>query len=267
MANRIIYIVNFADVMAKGEYMSHRKFLVILFFPLAVVMLLACNLSGAVGSGTPAASASGACTNALYPVAEGVTWNYQLSGTVNDTIVRKINSVSGSGFEDQDTFGSGTTRTGKWNCDSGALTALDPTGGSSANVQVNSSSGDFTTTAMSGVTLPATINAGDTWSQSTTLEGTVTMNGNQAPAKNEFTSHCTVNGNESVSVPAGDFSAMKVTCQTNMIITVTVAGTSIPTPINITSVSWYAPNVGMVKSTGTGQNFDTTTVLTSYTIP
>jgi len=267
--------------------MSRRKVLAASFFSLAAVILLACYLSGGVGSGTPAptsegstsaapsggstavpaASGSGACANSLYPVVAGVTWNYQLSGTVNDTIVRKINSVSGTGFEDQDTFGSGTTRTGQWNCDAGALIALDPSAGSSANVQTNSSSGEFTTTAMSGVTLPATVNTGDAWSQSVTLEGTVTMNGAQAPAKNEFTNHCTADGNESVSVPAGDFNAMKVTCQTNMIITITIAGTSIPTPVNITSVSWYAPNVGMVKSTGTGANFDTTTVLTSYTIP
>lgn len=240
---------------------------------IAGILLVGCGLSGGGNSGTPsgnstpAASTSGACANPLYPVAEGVTWNYTLSGTVNDTLTRKITSVSSTGFEDLDTFGNGTTRTGKWNCDNGALIALDPAAGTSANVQVNSASADFTTTSMSGVTLPAAVNAGDTWSQSTTLEGTMTVNGKQAQAKNEFTSSCTANGSENVSVPAGNFNAMKVTCQVDMTITVTVSGATVPTTLNFTTVSWYAPGAGMVQSIGTGEGFDTTTVLTGYTVP
>ena len=267
--------------------MQHRKFIATSFMTFSVFLLMACNPSGSVGSGNstpssgestlaaptaestavPAPISSGSCTNPLYPVAAGVTWDYTLSGTVNDTFVRKINSVDMSGFEDQDTFSTGVTRTGEWKCDNGALIALDPSGGSSANVQLSTASGDFTTSSMSGVTLPATINAGDTWSQSTTLEGTVTFNARQADATNDFTNDCTANGNEDISVAAGNFNAMKVTCQTHMVITITIEGASVPTTIDINTISWYAPGVGLVKALSTGNDFDTTTELTSYVIP
>ena len=267
--------------------MQHRKFITISLMTFSVFLLLACNPSGSVGSGdstppsgestlavptvestaVPAPISSGACANPLYPVATGVTWDYILSGTVNDNFVRKINSVDISGFEDQDTFSTGVTRTGEWKCEDGALIALDPSGGSSANVQLSTASGDFTTTSMSGVTLPAAINAGDTWSQSTTLEGTVTFNTRQADATNDFTNDCTANGNEAISVAAGDFNAMKVTCQTHMVITVSIEGATVPTTIDINTVSWYAPGVGLVKALSTGNGFDTATELTSYVIP
>ena len=72
-----------------------------------------------------------------------------------------------------------------------------------SSVSVGGASADFHTTELSGVTIPATIHAGDAWTQSLTVEGTESINGTQIDAKNQTTNACTAIGVESVTVPAG----------------------------------------------------------------
>ena len=87
-----------------------------------VLSMLACNLgSNPVPSlpqeGAPTdnpSSSSGACVNPYLPVIAGATWNYKLAGPVSDTFTRSIISVETSGFTDQDVYGAGLTRQGKW---------------------------------------------------------------------------------------------------------------------------------------------------------
>src|SRR5690242_4073621 len=157
-----------------------------------IFAILACNLGSTPGTSTtptpeapateppatsvPTAGSSettGACSNPYLPVVVGATWNYNFTGSAPGNFTRSILSVDASGFNDQDVFETGITRQGKWTCDSGALTALDPTGGSNtANVSSENIQADFQSTSASGVTLPATLNPGDTWTQAVTLEGT-----------------------------------------------------------------------------------------------
>ncbi len=245
--------------------------------------MLACNFSKGPNpgsttdptNGNPAATevpaenpvSPNACANPLLPIKAGATWNYKLTGNISDTFTRSILAVDGSGFTDQDVFGNGVTRQGKWNCDNGSLIALDPSGGSSASVNTANVSVDFQTTELSGVTLPATINPGDTWTQSITLEGTQTINEVSIPAKNQTTSTCTAIGIESVSVEAGTFEAMRFDCQTSINITVTMNGTEIPTVLNMNSNNWHAQNIGLVKTIATGEGVNSTIELVSYIIP
>ena len=215
----------------------------------------------------PASGGSGACANPYLPVVAGATWNYKMTGSISDTFTRSIVAVDGSSFTDQDVFGTGVTRQGKWNCDGGNLTALNPSNGSSASVSTENVSVDFQTTAFSGVTLPATVNPGDAWEQATTLEGDETINDMVIPAKNEFTNSCKAVGMESVTVEAGTFDAMRVDCMTNMKITITMQETPVETTVILNGSNWYAENVGMVKSASTGQGIDSTIELVSYNIP
>jgi hypothetical protein len=240
-------------------------------------LLAGCSLpgSGGAGSGTPSgspsgggAAASGPCANPLLPVVAGAAWNYQMTGAFPDTFTRTINSVSESGFEDQDVFGTGVTRTGEWNCDAGALIALDPGGGTSASVEATNNVSDFHTTALSGVTLPASVAAGDSWAQSISIAGTTVINGTSADSTSDTTAACTASGMESVDVPAGSFNAMKITCQATINITVTTQGITVPVPaLSFTTDSWYAPGVGWVKSVSSGSGVDATITLTSYALP
>jgi len=218
-------------------------------------------------SGPSSGSSSGGCANPYLPVVTGATWNYKTTGIVSDTFTRSIVSVEASGFTDQDVFGKGLTRQGKWNCDNGSLVELDPSNGNSASVTMKNASVDFKTTELSGVTLPASVKAGDTWTQNTTLEGTETINGKQIPVKNKFTNTCKANGVESVTVAAGTFDAMRVECQTVMDISLTMQASPIDTNLTFNSTIWYAEKTGMVKTTASGTGFDSTIELTSYKIP
>ena len=248
-----------------------------------LLSMLACNL----GNSTPEASATqpagvesventpepatnvtaGACANPYLPVVIGATWNYKLTGPTPDTYTRSIIAADASSFTDQDVFGTGVTRQGKWNCENGNLTALNPASGDSASVNSENVSVDFQTTEFSGVSLPGVINTGDTWTQTTTLEGTETISGIQMPAKNQFSNTCTAAGTESVTVEAGTFDALRVECQTVMNITITMNENPIETAVNLNTTNWYAEKIGLIKTVSTGEGFDSTTELTSYNIP
>ncbi len=244
---------------------------------------LACNLGKAPAAnptqapqGNPATSAptsapaqsTGPCSNPYLPVVVGATWNYNLTGPIPATFTRSILTVDANGFTDQDVFDKGITRQGKWTCENGALTALDPTGaGYTANVSSQNVQANFQSTSASGVTLPATLNPGDTWTQAVTLEGTENIAGNQVPAKNEFSNPCKVIGTESITVAAGTFNAVHLECNTSMQITVTMNNVPIQTPVNFTASSWYAERVGLIKTVISGGKLDSTIELTAYHIP
>lgn len=215
----------------------------------------------------PPAKVNGACDNPYSPVIPGATWNYKLTGPVSDTYTHSIVSVEGDGFTEQDVFGVGVTRQGNWKCENGNLTALNPPSGSSGTVASDTVKVDFQTKNVSGMTLPAKFNPGDTWSQTLDLEGTETINGTEIPASNNLTSDCKAIGIESVTVEAGTFDAMRVECQTVMKISIQMGASPIDTTINITGVNWYVENIGLVKNILSGSGLDSTTELTSYTIP
>jgi hypothetical protein len=209
-----------------------------------------------------------ACANLYMPIVPGATWNYKLIGPISDTFTHTILSMESNSFVEQDIFATGVTRQGTWNCEDGNMIALDPPSGASANVSTeNNVSVDFETKDLSGVTIPATINAGDTWSQSLTLEGTQTINGTAFPASNQLTSDCKAIGIESVTVEAGTFNAMRVECQTTMNISISMGDTPIQSTLNLTGTNWYVENIGLVKTLTTGMGFDSTTELVSYNIP
>jgi hypothetical protein len=218
----------------------------------------------------PQSAPAGACDNPLFPVKEGATWNYNMSDSQgNHTFTRTILAVDAAGFSDQDVFSSGTVRTSQWECDHGNLISLNPGGGgSSAGISTGGETMEYTTTQLSGVTLPASVKEGDSWSQSISLEGNNTISGISTHETNDYTSTCTAGATESVSVPAGAFEALAVTCDFTMLITVEVGGASpAPMQMNVVTTSWYAPGVGWVKSVSSGEGMDTVIELTSYSIP
>jgi len=224
----------------------------------------------APSAGTPEndnPAAGGPCANPLYPVVEGATWTYKFSNAALGEFTRSIIQVSADGFNDQDVFTLGVTRKGEWKCNNGALTALQPSGNPSASVQGEDISADFKTTSWDGVTLPAALKAGDTWTQNITLEGVETIAGMQVNTKNVIAISCTAGATESVTVQAGTFDAVRVDCQSDITITINVNGADVPVAVSTTSTNWYAPNVGLVKTSSTVEGTNDTMELTSYQIP
>jgi hypothetical protein len=244
-----------------------------------VLALQACNLpsstptptadTSSAGSGpAPASSGGDPCSNNLYPVVNGAAWNYSVSGAATDTFTHSIKDVTADGFTDQDVFASGVTRTGEWKCQDGALIALSPLSGPSGAVTANNLTADFTTTDMSGVTLPANVKSGDTWTQEFNIEGTQSVGGQDVAAKGKVNFNCAAGATESTTVAAGAFDAQRVDCKINLDISVSIGGLQVPTSFAGDTTMWYAPGVGLVKMDGSIPNIGTTSIeLTAYNIP
>jgi hypothetical protein len=73
---------------------------------------------------------------------------------------------------------------------------------------------------------------------------------------------------ESITVPAGKFDAVIVTCIVTTTVTATVKGVTNPPNSFITETTqWFVKGVGTVESISSGDSGNETIVLTSYTIP
>lgn len=252
--------------------MRGQKQLSVIAVILIPALLAACNLSGSGGTGSTGGdgggTVSGPCGNPLLPVVAGAAWNYQITGVVSDSFTRTITEVSADSFTDQDVFETGLIRTEQWKCEAGNLIALDPVGSTSASVETSTISSNFQTSALTGVTLPASVAAGDTWSQEISIVGTMIISGISADATSDTVINCTAIGVESVTVPAGTFDAMKISCQDSLTISVTSSGVTItPIRLNFTTDGWYAPGIGWIQSLSSGEGLDSTIVLVSYSIP
>jgi hypothetical protein len=244
-----------------------------------VLTMQACNLpsntptptadtSSANAGPAPASSGANACSNDLYPVVNGAAWNYSVSGMATDTFTHSIKDVTADGFTDQDVFASGVTRTGEWKCQNGALIALSPLTGPSGAVTANNLTANFTTTAMSGVTLPANVKSGDTWTQDFNIEGTQSVGGQDVAAKGKVAFECTAGATEPTAVAAGAFDSQRVDCKINLDVAVSLGGLQVPTSFAGNATMWYAPGVGLVKMDGSIPNIGTTSIeLTAYNIP
>ncbi len=249
---------------------------------LAVILpgILACGLGAPPSGNAPTASAATAtsptnastaaassnCNLQYYPVVNGASWSYTMSGEVSGQFTRSITEVKPDGFTDQDVFSAGVTRTGQWDCDDG-LIALQPQAGISAMVQAKNLSGNLHTTGNSGVTIPDNLGPGATWNQDISVEGTQSINGQDVPTKAHVIMQCSAGSAEPITVAAGKFDALRVECKYDMNVTVTVSGVTLPVEITSTQVAWYAAGVGMVKAEETIASGLTTIELASYHIP
>lgn len=208
-----------------------------------------------------------ACFNIYLPVIAGAAWNYRLTGLAADTFTRTIVSVDTEAFTDRDTFSSGLTRQGRWRCSNGNLIALDPVSGASASIVAEGVWIEVQTTALEGVTLPAVINPGDTWTQSFTLEGILQIQSNRREARNQIFNTCAAAGMEVVTVPAGSFEAVRVNCRTTINVFLKIEDKPSQTTLTLDVSNWYAANIGLVKTTTAGEDLDGTLELLSYVFP
>jgi hypothetical protein len=221
----------------------------------------------AAPTATPAAQGApspsgGACQNEYYPVVQGASWQYRLSGVSNDTFTRAIAVVRADGFDDQDTFGAGTTRKGSWACQDGNLIALTPSSG--ATVSAAEMQADFTIESNSGISFPANPQPGQTWTQNIVYLGQQITGGATIQSRNVLETSCTAGNVEKVTVPAGEFQALRVDCTTRL--DIYISGTLVFT-LNSSNAAWHAPKVGVVKSSGSSNMGATDIVLLAYSIP
>ena len=233
--------------------------------------IAAADATATIEGSTPVTE-QGLCTNLYYPVRQSATWTYKSTGgpageySFTDTIT----AVQEDGFTLSTQIGD-LTRTQQWTCTPEGLAALQLGGAPAAmlnsqNIQLNLDISNAT-----GATFPSQINPGDQWQQTMDVQGNVTMMNQEAQATGNAQMNFSAIGNESVTVPAGTFEALRVEVDVTLNVDATYEGLTLPVSFSGTYTYWFAPNVGWVKSSGTGNvlgsSFSDTTELQSYKIP
>jgi hypothetical protein len=229
-------------------------------------------LPTATVEGETPASEQSLCTNIYYPVRQGATWTYKSTGgpageySFTDTVT----SVRGDGFTLSTQIGD-ISRSLEWTCTSQGLTALQLGGAPAAMLNSQGIQMNLDVSNVTGVTFPGQINPGDQWQQTMDVQGNVTMMNEQAEATGNAQMSFSAIGHESVTVPAGTFDALKVQVEVSLNINATYQAITLPVSFTGAYTYWFAPNVGWVKASGTGNvlgnSFTDTTELQSHTIP
>jgi hypothetical protein len=221
---------------------------------------------------SPPAAGQGLCTNLYYPVRPNATWTYKSTGgpageyRFTDTIT----SVREDGFTLSTQIGD-LNRTQEWTCTTEGLAALQLGGAPAAMLNSQGIHLNLDVEDGTGVAFPARINPGDQWQQTLHVTGNVTAMNEEAEATGDVQMNFVAVGEESVTVPAGTFQALKVDVDVTLDLDATYSGISLPVSFSGDYTYWFAPGVGWVKASGTGavlgSSFTDTTELQSYNIP
>jgi hypothetical protein len=269
--------------------MNQRKNSTLHFFLLFVLVTLACSAGASSpqsdaspqeqsapaveASSSPTATASGLCDNPLMIVRTGASWTYTSTGSPSGdfTYTDTITDLRADGFTLRTQF-TDLTRTQEWECDPGGLRALQLGGGSSASIIAQDTTSEFRTLEVSGYSYPRQVTPGIQWEYRLVFEGyTATPSSQQTPSQGMFTAAMQEAGRETVTVPAGTFEATKFQSTSTVLVTVEFQGIQIPFTVQNSSVIWYAPGVGFIKSIENsdigGEPSTIVTELMSYSIP
>jgi len=250
----------------------------LLITAIASLLLSACN-AGASPSpilpilATPATTTdTGSCANNLLPVVQGATWVYSSVGGPNGdfSYTDSITETHTGGFTLTSQFPS-LSLSQEWLCAPEGLIARQLGGGTTASVSMQNMIIGFQTIEVSGVSLPAMITPGQIWDYKLSMEGSVPTPGGMVQSPGTFDLTMQEQGTESLIIPAGTFEATRIQATFNAQISVDFQGSSVPYMVNGTSVIWYAPAVGFIKSIEnidfSGTTFTSTTELQTYNIP
>ncbi len=171
---------------------------------------------------------SNECDNPFYPVSDEATWTYAIAAGGN---AEYIMSVDEKGAFTLNIQGDESTFTIDGDCTNEGIVLMN-TAGAETTVSSSDGSAVVSTIDVKGVTLPKDIKINDQWSQTIN----VTTEGN----KSEIFTQYTALGFENITVPAGNFYALKIE-QSGY---VEIFGQK----VNMHGYQWFAEGVGTVKS-------------------
>lgn len=212
------------------------------------------------------------CENNLLPVTQGAAWVYSSTGGPNGDFIYSdtITETRPGGFTLTSNFPNQKVEQ-VWMCTSEGLVAYQLGGGTTASVSMQNMISGFKTLEVSGLSLPASITPGQTWNYKLTMEGSVATPEGTAQSPGIFELEMQELGVETVTTPAGTFNATRMQATFNAQISVDFQGSQVPYMVNGTSIIWYAPGVGYIKSIEnidfSGSTFTSTTELQTYSIP
>jgi hypothetical protein len=237
---------------------------------LSIILLL--NLASCT-AGMNSSGASGTCDNMLFPVKQGAVWMYASTGGPSGsfTYTDSITKVHTGGFTLTSQLAD-ATRTQEWYCQADGLQALQIGGGSAAGISTQGITAEFITSDVTGLSLPREVTSGMQWQYGLKMQGTLAMPGDQqSPASGTYSAAMEELGKETITVAAGTFEAVRFQANSNVNIAADFQGTQAPITYTATTLLWYAPGVGFIKSVENGDfggtAFTITTELQSYNIP
>ena len=188
--------------------------------------------------------AAGECDNPFFPAVEGRVMTYRNTVPTfgESEFSHTFSDVTASSFNLNIGVGDGKSVVQKWTCSADGL--LSP---EMAQMPGMAEGMTFNYLEASGATLPAAdqMTAGHEWTTHYVVEVTMPDLGQGAMSMSETVDLVnTVAGEESVTVPAGTFDAMRV--DTTGTIAVSIAGAP-ASNIEMSMASWYAEGVGLVR--------------------
>jgi len=238
-------------------------------FPVLIFVILGCsNLGRFTQSGNTTSSnsttsdknksdTSGAvssiCNNAYYPVGENTVRKYRVTypkGTLTEReYTETFSDFTGDTFVVNTDFDKVKAHI-NWKCTPDGLLATQYN--NTVNMTKTGGSASVETKDFSGVTLPPEDRwqSGEKWqAEYHVTESLNGLDGKQAGGGDGIvTQNGEIVGSESVTVPAGTFDTMKAVLKTEVDITVTMKGMSIPMKVPIETTAYFAKGTGMVKS-------------------
>lgn len=185
-----------------------------------------------------AVSSSSPCANRFYPVKNGLQRNY--NNTIGGKSTQTMEYKDGDAGFTEVTRLKDTTVKHVWRCTNEGLVAANyGSAGEMKNMQVEPK-------LVSGVTLPREdeMQIGKTWMTVYQATGTSQLGAVEMTVK---LNNKIVSLDDTVKTPAGTFKAVKVEMDIDS--DMKFGGQKMPVP-KIKSAAWFAPGVGMVKSTG-----------------
>jgi len=203
--------------------------------------------------------AAGECDNPFFPAVEGrvMTYRNTIPAFGESEFSHTFSDVTDSSFNVNIGVGDGESVVQKWTCSADGL--LSP---EMAQMPGMAEGMTFEYIEASGATLPAgdQMTAGHEWTTHYVVEVTMPDLGQGAMSMSETVDLVnTVAGEESVTVPAGTFDAVRV--DTTGMIAVSIAGAP-ASNIEMSMVSWYAEGVGLVRQEIGGMLGGNDTILT-----
>ncbi len=220
---------------------------------------------------TPAESAQldteSACYHPLFPVVEGASWTYDYESGEGYTL--RIEETG------EDTFTMSQTMEGDmegeeemvytidWYCSENGL--LRGTFGQlellSESAEMEGADFSFETLEWEGQTLPAPelLEEGYTWTTEYQLRGEMNLEGAATAVDVTVVMDYTVGAIEEVSIPAGTFpEAVRIDNTSDIEISIAAGETNVPmSTMNFSSSTWYAEDIGMLKTETAFSGFST----------
>ncbi|MCA1553040.1 MAG: hypothetical protein LC737_01545, partial [Chloroflexi bacterium] len=223
------------------------------------------TLAATTAATTSAPSQSGvsaACNHPYYPVSATATWEYRntTTGLPPSNFTQSETNVGANGFTEHRVFQNLVTDN-TWRCDSTGLISTQ-----FGNLSFTQGQFQMQTTKNTGVTIPPPSDwkVGTAWNYSYEIKGTMTAAGNAVNAQGTVDVSNKIVGQESVTVPAGTYNALKVESATGMKLSIVTGSVNMPMSIDTKSNIWFAQNVGMVKTQADAQGLVSTVELISF---